>query len=673
MSFRRLTRSLLAAGLATTLAAAEPAPLASIQVADAQRLLQHWNAGPFARAWQDPAVAPLRAWLDRRMPEVVAQVGFDPFAVLAASASCRLVVTGLGTADDQRLQYHLQADLGAKAAAVFAAIAKHGTPVAMDGCDGAVDLGSGADAMRVMLSGGRWLVATPADRADPRPQAVAGGADLDLRLDGPVLAEHLLGLMRGGPASKRPSPEAEALLRKVLPLATCRTDLVADGFSSALSVSGTWAWLRPVDLRLLERLPPAVNDCSMVAIDGPALWQDLGAPLLAVLAQYEPGLKPDQALARLGAATTWADLVQGATGTWMLAQSAGMPLPGYSLIIPRSPAIDAVVAALVRQGGGELPPEGESLPIPLGKGVPVMLSLARDRGHWLATTDTAMPAVWLGQGGAGWHTTPLGRLALEKAGTGACALAVSDTGAQLRSLGSTLGMLLSGAKELSPAERQAVIALVQRLAALAKPGWSTLRHAGDHLEGDSVGLTGGSANLGLVAVAAGMALPAVNQVRDNARKAASGNNLRQLALACVTWASQHDGAFPPSLASLDKQGVSDKLLRSPAAPERADAYLYVRPCPDGTSLQPLIVEDPAVWRGKGCMVVYCDGHVGWLDRTRAQKTWDEARRLAALPAAAAGGIRPEDWEGAIGPVRTRMMAPPAAEPAAEPASAGASF
>jgi prepilin-type processing-associated H-X9-DG protein len=667
MPFRRLSRPLLAAGLAAALVAAEPAPLASIQVADAQRLLQHWNAGPFARAWQDPAVAPLRAWLDRRMPEMVAQVGFNPFAVLAASASCRLVVTGLGTADDQRLQYHLQADLGSKAAAVFAAIAKHGRPVAMDGCDGAVDLGSGADTMRVMLSGGRWLVATPIDLADPRPQPVAGGADLDLRFDGPVLAEHLLGRMRGGPPAQRPNPEAEALLRRMLPQATCRTDLVPGGFSSTLTVSGTWPWLRPVDLRLLERLPPAVNDCSAVAIDGPALWQDLGAPLLAMLARFEPGLKPDQALARLGAATTWADLVQGSTGTWLLAQSAGMPLPSYSLIVPRSPAIDAVVAALVRQCGGDLPPEGESLPIPLPKGVPVMLTLARDRGHWLATTDTAMPAAWLGQGGAGWHATPLGRLALDKAGTDACALAVSDTGAQLRSLGSTMGMLLSGAKELSPPERQAVIALVQRLAGLAKPGWSTLRHAGDHLEGDSVGLTGGSANLGLVAVAAGMALPAISQVRESARKATSGHNLRQLALACVVWAHEHDGAFPPSLASLDKQ------VRSPAAPERADAYLYVRPCPDGTSLQPLIVEDPAVWRGKGCMVVYCDGHVGWLDRARAQKTWDEARRLAALPAAAAGGIRPEDWEGAIGPVRPRMAAPQAAEPAAEPASAGASF
>ena len=144
------------------------------------------------------------------------------------------------------------------------------------------------------------------------------------------------------------------------------------------------------------------------------------------------------------------------------------------------------------------------------------------------------------------------------------------------------------------------------------------------------------------------------------------DNLRQIALACAVYVNDEQ-EYPPDLQTLVKSSGGDlpeRRLRSQKAPDRPDAFLYVRPAPNGGSTQPLVIEDPACWGDRGCHVVFCDGHTGWIT-SGAPKLWAEAKRLAALPKAAITGIAPDDWKAvqklldAAKPAKTE---PPAAGP-----------
>jgi hypothetical protein len=87
--------------------------------------------------------------------------------------------------------------------------------------------------------------------------------------------------------------------------------------------------------------------------------------------------------------------------------------------------------------------------------------------------------------------------------------------------------------------------------------------------------------------------------------------------------------------------------------------------PKGADDQPLVIEDPACWDDKGCHLVFCDGHTGWLTAGAATKVWAEAKRLAALPKAATSGIAPEDWKAVqkvLDAAKPAKVEPPASAP-----------
>lgn len=162
-------------------------------------------------------------------------------------------------------------------------------------------------------------------------------------------------------------------------------------------------------------------------------------------------------------------------------------------------------------------------------------------------------------------------------------------------------------------------------------------------------------------------LPPPAKAPGGAPRKSMAGNLRQIALASAVYLND-EKAYPPDLPTLVKATGGDlpeRLLRSQKAPERADAFLYVRPVPTAPATQPLVIEDPACWDGRGCHVVFCDGHTGWFAMGASAKLWAEAKRLAALPKASSTGIAPEDWkavEKQLDTAKPAKVEPPGAGP-----------
>ena len=126
----------------------------------------------------------------------------------------------------------------------------------------------------------------------------------------------------------------------------------------------------------------------------------------------------------------------------------------------------------------------------------------------------------------------------------------------------------------------------------------------------------------------------------------SGNQMRQLVLGAVVYQNDSNQISPPDFATLFATSEGDltaKLLKDPGAPEHLAPYLYVRSAGSATSQQPMVVENPAVWRGEGCIVAYCDGHIGWIAKPAAQRVWDLAKQLAGSARAKGAGLDATDW------------------------------
>jgi hypothetical protein len=126
----------------------------------------------------------------------------------------------------------------------------------------------------------------------------------------------------------------------------------------------------------------------------------------------------------------------------------------------------------------------------------------------------------------------------------------------------------------------------------------------------------------------------------------SAKQMRQLVLATAVYQNDNDQVSPPDFATVFATSGGDatpKLLQDPGAPEHPAPYLYVRPASNATSQQPMVVEDPAVWKGQGCLVAYCDGHLGWIAKPAAQRVWELAKQLAGTAQAKGDGLGKKDW------------------------------
>jgi general secretion pathway protein G len=110
--------------------------------------------------------------------------------------------------------------------------------------------------------------------------------------------------------------------------------------------------------------------------------------------------------------------------------------------------------------------------------------------------------------------------------------------------------------------------------------------------------------------------PPLAKARDQGKRAVSMNNLKQIALACLLYAEEHDGKFAPDLQQLYPYHRNPKLLESPRKPKDFDgpSYIYVA----GLKMRMrdvsriiIFYENPA-FCSDGICVAFMDGHCEWM-------------------------------------------------------------
>jgi len=110
--------------------------------------------------------------------------------------------------------------------------------------------------------------------------------------------------------------------------------------------------------------------------------------------------------------------------------------------------------------------------------------------------------------------------------------------------------------------------------------------------------------------------PPLLKAREQAKRTVSLNNLKQIALACIMYADEHEGKFAPDLQQLYPYLRDPKILESPLKPKGFDgpSYIYIA----GLKLrmrrpQVIIIayENPA-FCSDGICVAFMDGHCEWM-------------------------------------------------------------
>lgn len=132
--------------------------------------------------------------------------------------------------------------------------------------------------------------------------------------------------------------------------------------------------------------------------------------------------------------------------------------------------------------------------------------------------------------------------------------------------------------------------------------------------------------IAIIGVLAGLLLPAIGKARKQASRTECINNLKQIGLACRTYASDFDGAFPNHVSGSGFNSL--QILVSSAyvenndgfkCPEAAGCYHYTPALTEYTSSNTALASDrpgtsatvgPHDIGSKTFNVLFVDGHVG---------------------------------------------------------------
>lgn len=141
--------------------------------------------------------------------------------------------------------------------------------------------------------------------------------------------------------------------------------------------------------------------------------------------------------------------------------------------------------------------------------------------------------------------------------------------------------------------------------------------------------------IAIIGVLAGLLLPAIGKARKQASRTECINNLKQIGLACRTYASDYDGAFPSHASGTGLQSMGILVTSSYVenndgfqCPEAPTAYHYRPGLTEYTSSNTALASDPVGSSGttgphdiggKTYNVLYVDGHVG-KDTTKPTQT-----------------------------------------------------
>lgn len=604
----RIVTLIICAVLACDAIAAEdrftPAVL-SVSAPDLERSGERLAAGPYGAIWRLPEVQRLRL-------ELLGIPGFDPaWLSLAGHAGearfiLRLPVQGSPDPPDVRLALRAPPGLDPVPPPQLAARRQDTW----------------------------WILGLPDAQLELPPQT-AGPADADLRVR--------LDLTAIAAALPRAAAAPYVDVLGILGLSSIDGEAVAlaDGLAERVRMPGAVLPLRPVDPEVLAGVPDAPLGVCAIGIDGRALAGMVHAIAAAVGATE----RVDAADAAL---RTWIgvgldDLLLACDGTSYCVTTQAVPFPAMTLSVPASASGDALVAGLLglaRLDGRALVDESrrQTVAVTLPR-MPVPLALRRTASRIICGSDAAMVDRLAAPAAA-----PFRPASMWTDADGAVALSYGDSRAQAQLLVGVLPMALMQVSDDDLRRRlgsvqQAIIAALPHL----RPATMVVRRDADgfRLDGREAMVT----DIMPLSVGAGMLLPAIQQVRESARRAQSSSNMRQICLAMLAYGAENDGRWPASIAAVREWSegeLADAVFRSPSRPDIAEPYLYVRPDLRAKADQPVLVQDPACNRGRGSLVVYADGHVAFV---QGGALWAEAQRLAVQPKAAVPqqGIAMSDW------------------------------
>lgn len=162
------------------------------------------------------------------------------------------------------------------------------------------------------------------------------------------------------------------------------------------------------------------------------------------------------------------------------------------------------------------------------------------------------------------------------------------------------------------------LAIIFGAIALGKVGNSRgqLRGRGQAMAGLVLGCIG-FVMVPILAILAGMLLPALSSAREKARRVQCLNNEKQIALAMQMYTVDHDGKCPRTLDNLRQYVASEKVFHCPSACTSSEPNYQIF-C--GTNVTDVVIrEDPEDHRGAGGNVAYGDGHVEWVNIRRSSE------------------------------------------------------
>lgn len=559
----RSTRTLSLTLLAVAAFAGEAEPWLTVSVPDGVRSAERFNASVYGKVFNSPEFAPLKAkWVaamgkgTENQPAGQGNVGDDIAQALLASGikpldlftSLRFFdlvlhdkVTGKDSGKVQpgfRLTFDLGEAFAQVAGTAMTKAVDKGTAQALTvpGADQAIlDISGKHDAMVRGLRFGSQFVFTNSERADWQQQVkpVASTHDFTMRL---VPTQMAAFIDQAVPEAERAQLGEGMLdlvldrLRSMAGAIEATMDLVPAGMGTHVVIPGTTSFNRPVELKALAKLPATTLSAVAVGLDGAAWWarekpelfKQIGAKQTPPISGEQVEENLDAALKSQGLGCTAAALFSSITGTGMFALMQAAPFPTAVLAIPRSPALDEVVALALKRAEQELPAEGAMAMIPLGM-MPISLTLVRAPGHWVVTTDTMLASTWTDPAPGGFLDTAVGKLAVEKAGKDAWLVGAADNAAEIRMYTGFLAMGIQQIPDLTPEERQAVMKSMQVLAQHAKPGWCTARNTSTTTVMDVTGLNGG---LMPIAIIAAIAIPNLLESRVTANESAAATTLK---------------------------------------------------------------------------------------------------------------------------------------------------
>ncbi len=628
----RIMSSAFIISLAVGQAMSATAPLNETVLPNVPKLIERFNAGPYGAIWRLPELAFMRDLIAEKANRFMQDTGVDFPTALADLR--RVVIRGGATQDaagvpssEKTIAFHFPHH----AKAVQQALVK--------------DTLKQKELFPSTLLG-EWVVfgPVPKDVAElvisDAPKADEKGsekseADVSSAMASTNLTEFL----------KNPSIQQDMLAGLhafSLPAMTQSIRFDEHGTSEVVRLTDCHPPLMAVDLRELSMLPRDQLMVGACGVDGARLER-----LLKAWSQDFPALAArlstfDQEADKNGY-STWEPLAHGWKGTLWFAISPGAPFPTVTVGFSGSAELDAMMIKLAEAGQVNLADaRKEALVLPTPPNFPFLIQVRRTATQWVMSTDQrVMDAIESGTAG-GWSIANVPK------GSAPVGLFTQDNKAVVRTM---LGYLPMLAPLLAQARGDGVDSAKSLISDVAKIMSALSVHlpaSTGFVEQDANGVTIRGNNVTVTvmqtAVVAGILLPAIGMARSMARRAQSGKNMTQIYGAMIAWSAINDRWPQPSFEELGKEHALPKqLFRSPSDPSVENPYLFVTPIADSSAQQPVLLENPACNKGAGLNICFGDAHVQWVKSPAAQRIWQEALRLAALPKAKNGGIEPADW------------------------------